>query len=214
MPISKADSEKTQKHWLEYATAGFAFLAAIGSISSVVVSSWQWGAMRAQLTVMKENNNVIRASQEAFVNFKRIDIKSDGKTPDEVRPLLENTGGGAAIQVRYGTECVPHANNVEKVQIPRFNFSPSIIIGAKAIWPGKSCSNTATHEPFYFFAAVQYNDMCGNCHITIQYGYVGWKKDGNYWTSTCAPSCADASCEYKCNEGIFDPLADRTKNSQ
>ena len=40
-----ANTDQDRKHWLEYATAAFAFVAALGSISAVIVGDWQWSAM-------------------------------------------------------------------------------------------------------------------------------------------------------------------------
>src|SRR5579863_1266274 len=60
-----------RKHWLEYATAGFAFVAALGSISAVIVGYWQWG-------IMQEGNSINRESfgsvQRAFVTFQEIEM--------------------------------------------------------------------------------------------------------------------------------------------
>ena len=40
------------RHWLDFVTAGFAFLAALGSISAAAVGFFQWDVYRRQLAVM------------------------------------------------------------------------------------------------------------------------------------------------------------------
>ena len=74
----KADSDndargKSSKHWLEYATASFALVAALGSISSGVVGYWQWSVMSGQLAVMQADQRPYiklteKISQPAFVS--------------------------------------------------------------------------------------------------------------------------------------------------
>lgn len=43
--VQPANTVHDRKHWLEYATAAFALVAALGSISAVIVGYWQWSAM-------------------------------------------------------------------------------------------------------------------------------------------------------------------------
>ena len=57
-------------HWLEYATAAFAFVAAIGSASSVVVGYWQWSTMRGQLIAMQSDQrhtSRLQANQSTYL---------------------------------------------------------------------------------------------------------------------------------------------------
>jgi hypothetical protein len=51
LPTVRDGSER--KHWLEYATGGFALVAAIGSVSAALVGYWQWGVLSGQLSAMR-----------------------------------------------------------------------------------------------------------------------------------------------------------------
>jgi hypothetical protein len=66
----RGDANQDKKHWLEYATAGFALVAALGSISAVIVGYWQWGIMDKQASIAATQNNISIESQRALFVLK------------------------------------------------------------------------------------------------------------------------------------------------
>jgi hypothetical protein len=76
---------KENKDWLEYATAGFALIAALGSISAAAVGYWQWGVMNGQLTQMQESSQ----QTEALIAAARVQADSSKRQAETgVRALV------------------------------------------------------------------------------------------------------------------------------
>jgi hypothetical protein len=128
-PNSHYDTDKkdNRKHWLEYATAGFALIAAVGAISSVIVGLIQYGVYTRQAQIMKSQNTIATAqtyiasrqaeimdrqndiaavAQQAFISTKDVRIdKGSIPSPDGTAalwfyPIIENGGNTAAKNLR------------------------------------------------------------------------------------------------------------------
>jgi hypothetical protein len=98
------------KHWLEYATAAFALVAAIGSISAGVVGYFQWSVMGGQLSEMKAQRLLTIAQLRANLRRERptmhpIGDKGQWISPGEIiagweiNPAWTNAGSTDAINV-------------------------------------------------------------------------------------------------------------------
>jgi hypothetical protein len=123
----KADGDSNRKHWLEYATAGFALIAALGGISSVIVGLIQYGVYTRQAQIMKSQNTIATAQtfiaskqaammdrqndiaaigQQAFISAKEVRIDKgviqspDGSATLWFYPIIENGGNTAAKNLR------------------------------------------------------------------------------------------------------------------
>ena len=88
--------ERDKKHWLDYMTAGFALVAAIGSISAAFVGLLQWSVMSGQLESM-------RLDQRAWISFT-MEIKDDLRFDDAgaevgITLQLHDTGRVPATKV-------------------------------------------------------------------------------------------------------------------
>jgi hypothetical protein len=89
---------RPEKHFLDYAAAIFAFVAAIGAISSVVVGYWQWDVYSGQLSVMRaEHRAWVKADPIIDTDF--IPIK-DFLSAFGFHFDLTNVGHAPALNVR------------------------------------------------------------------------------------------------------------------
>jgi hypothetical protein len=79
------------KHWLEYLTAFFALVAALGSVSAVIVGAWQWSSM--------DESNI--ANTRAWISPTGARFDGDPKAGSNVRVKIayENVGKEAASDV-------------------------------------------------------------------------------------------------------------------
>jgi hypothetical protein len=88
-------TDDTSKHWLDYLTAGFAFIAGAGAIIAAIFTGWQ-------ATIADKG---MRISNRAYVSstslrFTYYGLKTDGKSWWEVAPLIENTGNTGTHDMR------------------------------------------------------------------------------------------------------------------
>jgi hypothetical protein len=126
----KDDANQGRKHWLEYATAGFAFVAALGSISAVIIGYWQWSAMT-------ESNLINRVSGErqarAYLDIFVAAIEpqhSDAGDAIGARVTMRNSGPTPAYEERSWIAIqVAAPNAIPFVFPPNLNDRPKSIIG-------------------------------------------------------------------------------------
>jgi hypothetical protein len=97
-------SNTFNKHWLDYATAVFALIAAGGSISSVVVGWWQWDILRVQLQAMQTDQRPWVRIEIASIDSL---IVSDKGIQFGVVFKFKNFGKSPATNVSYHNFLVP-----------------------------------------------------------------------------------------------------------
>lgn len=115
-PESDHDQHTRQggTHWLEYLTAFFAFVAAAGSVSAVIVGYWQWSAMTQSNAI---NREAFTSVQRAFVTVASFDTpirlsEVPGKPTEQFKtwwfiPNVKNSGNTPTKNMKYsiGATC-------------------------------------------------------------------------------------------------------------
>jgi hypothetical protein len=108
------NTEQSGKHWLEYLTAFFALVAAVGSVSGVIVGYWQWSAMTES---NKINREAFTSVQRAFVTVASFDTpvrlsEIPGKPSEQFKtwwfiPNIKNSGNTPTKNMKYsiGATC-------------------------------------------------------------------------------------------------------------
>jgi hypothetical protein len=146
--------KKANKHWLEYVTAGFALVAALGSISAAVIGCWQWSVMKGQLDVMRDQN---RPWIRAQITFARPLIFTDWAKQKalfvSLKFDLKNFGDIPARNIRISTFVSAHPGTAKKQQLDDWEaaacknareMADSDKIGGVASFPNlcRSCSQS------------------------------------------------------------------------
>ncbi len=148
--VGNPEIEKADKHWLDYTTAGFAFIAAFGSICAVVVGDWQWDAMNHQLGVMREQSRPWIKTTISFarpIRFSEWDHNRWIHVP--LRFDLKNFGSAPATNARIVTIVSPYPGNAAKQTLDATQeaackqareTADGDKIGGVAIFPGEPTS--------------------------------------------------------------------------
>jgi|SRR5271157_1493688 len=85
-------TNETDKHWLDYATGFFAFVAAIGAIAAAIFTGWQaWVASDAKMRQLRAylivgHGPLVMTDTNASVKIK---IMHGGVTPAYKRPIQQ-----------------------------------------------------------------------------------------------------------------------------
>lgn len=180
-PKAANDTNGQNKHWLEYATAGFALIAALGSISAAVVGFWQWGIMNGQLFEMRRSSNDNEALQRAELTLSHVEAnyygeRSEGHLIWHLRPVWENTGSTTAEHL---TIFVHHAglSPSDKYEFPDFSKVHPIssflaahktVLGYEHQIQGEYLNTVAGGKfQIYITGIASYDDIFQVRHVTM-----------------------------------------------
>jgi hypothetical protein len=141
------NSNQGSKHWLEYLTASFAFVAALGSVSAVVVGYWQWDSMNGQLDVMRDDKRPWLRPNIDVKELRLSDWAGDKHIFARLVFELKNHGESPATNINISTSVSPHPGNNrhdilnadQKVMCQQAKTSAiANPIGGQTVFPGES----------------------------------------------------------------------------
>lgn len=181
-PASKrANSKQEHKHWLEYATAAFALVAALGSACAVIIGYWQWSTMTESNLI---NREAFGAVQRPFITTAGLNFSQQGygtATPQywAFATTLENSGNTptkfmtVTSSVSFDTPIVPNTppdpaelktGDENLPMVSDYFIGPHGKIGIDAI----SLHNKTMEEManarlnFFIYGIIHYRDQFSN----------------------------------------------------
>jgi hypothetical protein len=173
-PKACTKSCKNEKHWLDYATGMFAFVAAFGGAIAGGAAAYQgWVARHSEIV---SNRAFIVANSVRFITY--IDPSTDPRWW-QIAPVIENTGNTPTKNLRFVAGMgicaagMPSKAAIENMlggrDPPKDHFAKNVI-GPKAAIIGSSfnMANSQITCPWTAVAVgiVKFEDVFDNPHIT------------------------------------------------
>ncbi len=188
----RAETERGKKHWLEYATAIFALIAAIGGIAAATFSGYQgWVARdteKRQLRAYVVVNTAGAIITKELVLRVDVEIKNSGQTP-----AYDGEARTRIVPIQSGDPEPPLA--VENVQADTFIIGAGGSVTAEPEMPITADVIPAYQKLdriIYVVGKVTYSDIFG-CRRYLIFKYRGKRFDGAHWIMEPVPDAEHAN---------------------
>jgi hypothetical protein len=179
-----AKPNKENKHWLEYVTAAFALVAALGSASAVIVGYWQWSAMTESNAISRQAFTIVQRAFVFIAGFDAVPVRIRGELIGwAIWPKIANEGNTQALSMRYFSSApIEFLNAVNQPSAP-MPEDPDIIFEQLRANPVTSKVSLR----FIVSEDFQPTPMTENISSTSLRSFVGAKAKSHIWPVIIRP---------------------------
>jgi hypothetical protein len=214
-------SQYQRRHWLDYLTAAFAFVAALGGLVAGIAGGYQgWVARDAEKT---SNRAIVISTDLAFISYEE---PTDPKRTWQVAPVVENVGNTPTKALRYLTRlgiCGPIPTKTISDQALPWVNTPDDQYVLRLIGPKSSINGATIHatnvtincpSAIIAYGLIKYYDVFDNPHITEFCNFINSIEDFSAYPAgrsirVQAKACRDHNCS---DEECGADWRDRARN--